>query len=618
MAKAMPSAFAQGETIYREGDSGDKAFVVASGRVELSKVQQGASRPIRIVETGQVFGESGMVTGGIREDTARALGPVTLEALDRKAFLKSVQSKPEMALDVMGLLSQRLRDADEASLRAKAKKAGPTIIERLIEAAGFGRNALNGPPAKLDIRVCGFAGDDDGIAQKRLIAVFESLKTIRVRAISKCFDSEGQTESRSLRSLETLARRSAIEAGTDLIIWGEKTDGGADFAIRFTSRVAGDPAVVGLFGPWDSLPLTAEADPALDALIAAAALTALVPADAHRRALLGRAFHPTLKPAIEALKMLPLDLTKKERAQTHVCFAHVAATAAARDIAARGNGSIAADLNGLAQKAYSNALESLHEPDAPAVWTMIHKNAGLLLAQGGAATSAASLELAISHIEDALDTLDRIDMPWDWAALQEILGGALYRLDKTTDGTDGDILRESLTAYQNALLVFTRKESPQKWASLQTSVARVAQILGKQMHNPSLIEHAVEACEQALLVRSRARTPGLWASTQNNLGTALFLLAEMTERDAALTYAAEAFRAALSVYEVTGPVNMIAVVERNLARVEGVLAPMREHNASLIDWSEIGAAAEQKDDLDDVTTPKQRHALLNFGRAAAG
>ena len=63
---------------------------------------------------------------------------------------------------------------------------------------------------------------------------------------------------------------------------------------------------------------------------------------------------------------------------------------------------------------------------------------------------------------------------------------------------------------------------------------------------------------------------------------------------------------------------MVAVVERNLARVEGVLAPMREHNASLIDWSEIGEAAEQNETEEQASLSKRAQSLLSFGRAAVG
>lgn len=611
MAKPGNRSFAQGETIYREGDSADVAFIVASGRVELVRGTGADARVVRTAQSGQVFGESGMVEGGVREDTARALGPVTVDVLDRKAFLKTVRNKPEMALDVVGLLGKQLRAADQANRKAKAK-SGPTIVQRLIDATGFGRSAQAAAVDKLDVRVAAFADDDGGALQKRIVAVLDSAKGVRARPLTKSFDAAGRTGARALRTLETQVRRAAVECACDVVVWGEIGDGGTA-AVRFTSRAAGDAALAGQFGPLDALPLPEKPDEACEALLVASATGAVAPADARRRALQDRAFQPSLKGAIDAIKALPLSLTKTDRALVHVCFAHVTAHAAMR-----ADGKLADDVAGLARQAYHNAISAMDGDEE--VLPRVHKAlACLLVSRTATDPDRDLLDEALIHLEAACDGLDRSEAARDWAACQEMTGTVLYRIDKGGDGTDGDVLRASLNAFQNALLVFTRRDAPAKWATLQVNVARVAQILGKHLHNPGLIERAIEACEHALSVRSRQRTPSLWASTQNNLGTALFLLAEMTGRDAAYTYAAEAFRAALLVYRSRGPVRMIAVVERNLARVEDRLAPPKEdRDAGLIDWSEIGEAADTRSEAEAVESRPIRKLLSSVQRAAAG
>lgn len=74
-----------GAEIIREGDYGDRLYLVLEGTVQIAVDGHAAAT----LEPGDSFGEGELVDGAPRAATARALTPVTLAALDRADFLEA-------------------------------------------------------------------------------------------------------------------------------------------------------------------------------------------------------------------------------------------------------------------------------------------------------------------------------------------------------------------------------------------------------------------------------------------------------------------------------------------------------------------------------------------------
>jgi len=72
-----------GTTIVREGEPGDRFFVLLSG---MAQVQQQALGERRVLKPGDTFGEVALAMGVPRTATVRAITPVVVASCDRDTF----------------------------------------------------------------------------------------------------------------------------------------------------------------------------------------------------------------------------------------------------------------------------------------------------------------------------------------------------------------------------------------------------------------------------------------------------------------------------------------------------------------------------------------------------
>jgi CRP/FNR family transcriptional regulator, cyclic AMP receptor protein len=97
--------FANGDTIFREGDCGNEFFVVVRGEVEI----RSGNRLLETLGQNSIFGEMTLIDDNPRTATVVALTDVTAATIKEKQFLFLVQHTPFFALRVMRVLALRLR-----------------------------------------------------------------------------------------------------------------------------------------------------------------------------------------------------------------------------------------------------------------------------------------------------------------------------------------------------------------------------------------------------------------------------------------------------------------------------------------------------------------------------
>ena len=116
--------FASGDVIFTAGETGDCMYVVREGTVTI----HAEGLPIEEVGPGGIFGELALIDSSPRSATATATTACELVALNERAFLFHVSQTPFFALNVMRVLSERLRRASaQAPITAGAQTAEPAV-----------------------------------------------------------------------------------------------------------------------------------------------------------------------------------------------------------------------------------------------------------------------------------------------------------------------------------------------------------------------------------------------------------------------------------------------------------------------------------------------------------
>ncbi|MBA4150873.1 MAG: cyclic nucleotide-binding domain-containing protein [Verrucomicrobia bacterium] len=101
------------EQIFKKGDSGEEAFIVMRGQIDIQLEED--SKPIAIIQSGKIFGELAFLDGALRNAFAVASQASILLVMQRLAFNDLVQREPHLGMVVMKNialdLSNKLRAA---------------------------------------------------------------------------------------------------------------------------------------------------------------------------------------------------------------------------------------------------------------------------------------------------------------------------------------------------------------------------------------------------------------------------------------------------------------------------------------------------------------------------
>lgn len=118
------SRYEAGEAIIREGDIGETAYVINQGRVEVSKELQGQKVHLAYLGAGETFGEMSMIDEKPRSANVTAITETLVCEIRRDDFFNSFQTDPKIALQLLKVLFERLREADARILELQ-KAAAP-------------------------------------------------------------------------------------------------------------------------------------------------------------------------------------------------------------------------------------------------------------------------------------------------------------------------------------------------------------------------------------------------------------------------------------------------------------------------------------------------------------
>jgi len=113
--------YEDGEVIFTEGDEGNEACIIYSGRVEVyRRSTEGKMIPLNMLGPGEMFGELALFGTGVRTASVNAAEETTVAVISKEKLYQIIKEYPDVAIEMLKVQTQRFARA-EARLMANIK-----------------------------------------------------------------------------------------------------------------------------------------------------------------------------------------------------------------------------------------------------------------------------------------------------------------------------------------------------------------------------------------------------------------------------------------------------------------------------------------------------------------
>jgi CRP-like cAMP-binding protein len=101
-------SYAPGQIIVRQGEVGDAAYVVLSGKAEVLVDSSNGQIKVAEIEPNAIVGEIAILSNQTRTATVRAITSMETLRIRKDHFLRMLGEYPEMTVEIMRVLADRL------------------------------------------------------------------------------------------------------------------------------------------------------------------------------------------------------------------------------------------------------------------------------------------------------------------------------------------------------------------------------------------------------------------------------------------------------------------------------------------------------------------------------
>ena len=112
--------FDGGQQIFKAGDAGDCAYLIEEGVVEILVLKQGGEHRIRLIGTGELFGEISLIDYQPRTATVRAVEKTVLVPIPRKLMEGLLDKCDPVLRHLLLVILERFRNRNEDSVQSVA------------------------------------------------------------------------------------------------------------------------------------------------------------------------------------------------------------------------------------------------------------------------------------------------------------------------------------------------------------------------------------------------------------------------------------------------------------------------------------------------------------------
>lgn len=115
--------YSSGETLVRQGDSGDSLFIITGGEVEIT-VSDGSGRSTHVADltAGDYFGEMSLLTGEPRTASVTATGETEVIMVRKSGMSALLEQEPAILEPLSAMLDKRLQDLSGRVVDQKARE----------------------------------------------------------------------------------------------------------------------------------------------------------------------------------------------------------------------------------------------------------------------------------------------------------------------------------------------------------------------------------------------------------------------------------------------------------------------------------------------------------------
>jgi CRP-like cAMP-binding protein len=142
LAQGRVQEYGPGAVVFRQGDQGDRLYIVKSGVLEILAAPADGSEavPVAYLGEGEVLGELALLTGSPRTATVRSPERAELFTVEKPVFIDLMVTLPDFAGNLCLVLAKRLEATTLKVPRAQAKQLQgnlkffdlATVIQTLI------------------------------------------------------------------------------------------------------------------------------------------------------------------------------------------------------------------------------------------------------------------------------------------------------------------------------------------------------------------------------------------------------------------------------------------------------------------------------------------------------
>lgn len=144
--KMITVSLKRGEVLFEEGDPGDRLYVITEGKVKLGHTaNDGRENLLAVLGPSELLGELTLFDPGPRSTTVTAVAPTKMLELDHASLMAILDSRPELAKNMLKALAQRLRRTNEALADLVFSDVPGRVAKAMLSLADqFGRRTEEG------------------------------------------------------------------------------------------------------------------------------------------------------------------------------------------------------------------------------------------------------------------------------------------------------------------------------------------------------------------------------------------------------------------------------------------------------------------------------------------